>query len=567
MSSFKPEAIDLSHHLSDLAKARDTSPLKGLFKYWGRPGIISLAGGTPSPAYFPFSDISANVLAANSFPVEREQESTSLSWFWKLLGAGKERTTAVTIPKYSVRPEDLNLATALQYGMSSGLPQLQRIVKEFSDKVYTPGYENYQILLHAGNTDAWNKVVTTLCNPGEGVLVSKWTYPSAMASMKPYNIKPVPVEIDGEGMRSDALRTVLTEWDKIARGMPRPRVIYAVPIGENPTGTTTRAARKKEIYQICVEFGSMCFQVEDDPYFILQEGPYVSKSHRTSHSQSPRDSALDEEAQFIASLEPSYLKFDYEGRVIRLDTLSKARNPPLTLQQPLIRWYTCNPMFAERLERASETSTQAPCGFGQASSSSLVTATLLEWGYEGYIRWLKGLRLQYTMRRDFFVDCLTEEFQLAVTAGTSGMFEGCQVYHGFAKPKRSLTGYFNEKTPTIGNALFSFVPPTSGMFVWLKIHFDQHPAFNKLGAESLELKLWTELAEAGVLLGPGTLLVCPSLIAFLKPCFLGAMFSPTQDWSSERSGHFRISFSMLENDDMKKAVTIFGRVIRKFMGV
>lgn len=62
-------------------------------------------------------------------------------------------------------------------GMSSGLPQLQKIVKEFTDKVYNPGYENCTTLLHAGNTDAWNKVVTTLCNPGEGVLVSKWTYP------------------------------------------------------------------------------------------------------------------------------------------------------------------------------------------------------------------------------------------------------------------------------------------------------------------------------------------------------------------------------------------------------
>lgn len=28
-------------------------------------------------------------------------------------------------------------------------------------------------------------------------------------------------------------------------------------------------------------------------------------------------------------------------------------------------WFTCNPRFAERLERAGETSAQAPCGFGQ----------------------------------------------------------------------------------------------------------------------------------------------------------------------------------------------------------
>ncbi|KAJ7180012.1 pyridoxal phosphate-dependent transferase [Mycena crocata] len=527
MSSSKPEAIDLSHHLSALAKNRQTSPLKGLQKYWGKPGLISLAGGLPSPAYFPFSDISANVLVSNSFPVETDRSTSSFSWLWNLFGVNKEKTTSVTIPKYPVRPEDLNLATALQYGMSSGLPQLQKIVKEFSDKVYQPAYKNYTTLLHAGNTDAWNKVVITVCNPGDGVLVSKWTYPSAMASMQPYGIKPVPVDIDGQGMRSDALRTILTEWDETARGMPRPRVIYAVPIGENPTGTTTGAARKIEIYKICVE---------DDPYFVLQEGPYVPKAQR-GHNQTFGDGS-DDEWRFISSLEPSYLKFDYQGRVIRLDTFSKTIAPGCRLG-----WYTCNPMFAERLERAAETSTQAPCGFGQ----SLVTATLLEWGYEGYIRWLKALRLQYTLRRNTLLDCLAEEFQMTVTASTTGMWEGCQVYSGSVKPKRSINGYFNEKAP-MSTPLFSFVPPTSGMFVWIKVHFDQHPEFTSLGSESLEMKLWIEFAEAGLLLGPGS------------------MFCPTGDYASETSGHFRISFSNSENEEMKKATQIFGAVIRKFMG-
>lgn len=40
-----PHSIDLSHHLSDLAKARAVSPLKGLWKYYGRPGMLALAGG------------------------------------------------------------------------------------------------------------------------------------------------------------------------------------------------------------------------------------------------------------------------------------------------------------------------------------------------------------------------------------------------------------------------------------------------------------------------------------------------------------------------------------------
>ncbi|KAK7061696.1 Aminotran-1-2 domain-containing protein [Favolaschia claudopus] len=494
-ASFKPEAIDLSHHLSTIAKARQTSPLKGL----------------PSPAYFPFSDISGSVLAANSFPVDRNEGTSSFSWFWNLFGGGKERTTSVTIPKYPTR-------------LSTGLPQLQKIVKEYSDKVYDPAYGNYQTLLHAGNTDAWSKVVLTLCNPGDGVLVSKWTYPSAMASMRPYGMVPVPVDIDTQGMRSDALRTILSEWDAEARGMPRPRVIYAVPIGENPTGTTTRVARKKEIYQICVE---------DDPYFVLQEGTYVPKSQRARHTQNPAE--LDDE-KFIASLEPSYLKFDYQGRVIRLDTFSKTIAPGCRLG-----WYTCNPMFAERLERAAETSTQAPCGFGQ----SLVAGALLEWGYHGYMRWLKALRLQYTIRRDFFVDCLVDEFHMTTAPGAMGtMWDGAQVYQGFANPQRSLTGYFSEKVSTT-SPLISFVPPTSGTHV--KIHFDQHPSFGTMDTETLEMKLFIALAEVGVLFGPG------------------AMFSATGDWSSDKSGHFRISFSSAENNEMKKAVQIFGKTIREFM--
>ncbi|KAF7301640.1 Aminotran-1-2 domain-containing protein [Mycena indigotica] len=526
MSSFKPDAVELRHHLSEVAKARATSPLKGLQKYLNKPGLLSLAGGLPAPDYFPFADVSANILVPNSFPSTTSGES-NFSWIWKLFGA-KEKTTAITIPKYARRPEDLNLATALQYGLSSGLPQLQKLVENFSKRVYDPAYNDCVTMLHAGNTDAWNKAVLTLCNPGEGVLVSKWTYPSAMASMTPYNIRPVPVDIDGQGMRSDALRTVLTEWDEDARGMPRPHVIYAVPIGENPTGTTTGLQRKKEIYQLCVEFDIIL--VEDDPYFVLQEGPYLPKEQRK-----PGSPQTDEE--FIASLEPSYLKIDYQGRVIRLDTFSKTMAPGCRLG-----WYTCNAMFAERLERAAETSTQAPCGFSQ----SLVASTLIQWGEAGYMRWLKGLRVQYTLRRDFLVDCFANEFQLITTSGTD-MWAGCQVFNGSVKPK-STTHFFNEKVP-LSTPIFSFVPPTSGMFVWLKVHFTEHPAYSTLGVKELETKLFIEFAEAGLLIGPG------------------AMFNPTNEWSNVTSGHYRVSFSNGENEELKKAVDIFGKVLRRFMEV
>ena len=135
------------------------------------------------------------------------------------------------------------------------------------------------------------------------------------------------------------------------------------------------ATRKKEIYNICVEYGLFAFIkcwskrcnetdylsdiliVEDDPYYFLQQGPYVPPQERKKTKAS---NISDDETAYIASLAPSYLKFDYQGRVVRLDTFSKTIAPGSRLG-----WFTCNEVFAERLERQGETSTQAPCGFGQ----------------------------------------------------------------------------------------------------------------------------------------------------------------------------------------------------------
>ena len=48
-----PESIDLSHHLNLLTRSRTANSLKGLYKYMGQPGMLSLAGGLPNPNIFP----------------------------------------------------------------------------------------------------------------------------------------------------------------------------------------------------------------------------------------------------------------------------------------------------------------------------------------------------------------------------------------------------------------------------------------------------------------------------------------------------------------------------------
>lgn len=62
-------------------------------------------------------------------------------------------------------------------------------------------------------------------------------------------------------------------------------------------------------------------------------------------------------------------------------------------------YFVCNPLFAERLLRATEVATQTPSGWSQA----IVMSHLAQWGMDGYLTWLSNLCEQYRVRRDWLV--------------------------------------------------------------------------------------------------------------------------------------------------------------------
>ena len=68
---------------------------------------------------------------------------------------------------------------------------------------------------------SWSRAITSLCNPGELFITEDWTYPSALANSQPYGVYPVGVPMDDQGMRPDALRKMLAEWDEVERGHKR----------------------------------------------------------------------------------------------------------------------------------------------------------------------------------------------------------------------------------------------------------------------------------------------------------------------------------------------------------
>ncbi|KAH9012429.1 PLP-dependent transferase [Lactarius pseudohatsudake] len=548
MSSEKrPKAVDLSHHVSDFARRYALSPLKGLQKYYGKD-TIGLAGGLPSPDYFPFTSLSANILPVDAFPLTvpraaspASASSSAFGWLWSIFGGGAGRrddtTTRIEVPR-EPRPDDggVNLAAALQYGRATGLPRLHKFIQDFTERVYAPGYENWTTLVHTGNTDGWGRISKLLLNPGDTLLVEEWTYPSAIASARPIDARWHGVPMDNQGMRADALREILAGWD-VEKSGPRPRVIYTIPVGQNPCGTTMGLERKKAIYDICVEYDVII--AEDDPYFFIQIGEFVPKSQRKAEREPP---AGEEVERFVDSLEPSFLRVDTQGRVIRMDTFSKTIAPGVRLG-----WFTCSPLFAERLERIGETSAQNPCGLGQA----LVVALLTQWTFDGYIRWLRGLRTQYQHRRDFLVDCLAEEFELSpepsITTTSGGPALLC------AYPRGSVSGgLLGEKA----RPLLSFVPPSSGMFVWVKLHFGDVPDKRDESDGSVltpERQFWGKLAKAGVVVGPGWI-------------FAPTLGAPSTE-ADRQTGHVRVSYTPSDMETTRRGIKIFAQTLREFCRV
>ncbi|GAA5856155.1 hypothetical protein JCM8547_003007 [Rhodosporidiobolus lusitaniae] len=538
----KPNAIDLSDHLSVLAKSRMQSPLKGLYKYFQRPGILILAGGLPPPEYFPFETISATTLAKNSF---KTSDPSFGAWLLSFLpGAGKKKTDAWDIPKYAAQPTQIQLSSALQYGTAAGLPPLATFVYDFTRRVFQPAYADFHTVLNAGSTDAWGKIATTLAEPGDGVLCEEWSYPSAMATVWPNGLRPVPLKMDGEGMTPEGLEALLANWNPEERGeMRRPRLMYTIPVCQNPTGATMSLERKKQIYKIAVKYDVII--VEDDPYYFLQTPPFEPDTALRAQNK-PKQTESDEE--FLKSLVPSYLALDYQGRVVRIDTFSKTICPGSRLG-----WTTCNPVFAERLERANESSTQAASGFSQALVGKLLAE---EWGFEAYLRWLKGIKAQYTARRDTLTSLLLNEGGAALESRTRTSLTGPPVFELYMPETRDEKGFLmSEKSVGGARKVLSFTAPDGGMFIWLRVHLASHPSYPHIPASELLQSLWEEIAEANLLVGPGSMFNMHSF---------GQEESIQQAVEEDRDGFFRLSFSNATEEQMKQAAEILKKTVASY---
>lgn len=199
--------------LARRAERMNPSIIREILKVTERPGILSMAGGLPSP---------------DSFPVEAVQAATQ-----KVLREAPRE--------------------ALQYAASEGYGPLREWV---ADHLARHGLrvQPSQVLITAGSQQGLDLVGKVLLDAGSRVLVETPTYLGALQAFAPFEPEFVPVPSDDDGPLPEAL-------GDCARGA---RFFYVLPNYQNPSGRCMSEARRAALAREAQRLGLPL--VEDNPY-------------------------------------------------------------------------------------------------------------------------------------------------------------------------------------------------------------------------------------------------------------------------------------------------------------
>ncbi|KAI0719335.1 PLP-dependent transferase [Cerioporus squamosus] len=329
--------------ISDLTKRRIEDPIRALLPLEDRPGVISLLAGKPNADTFPITSLQFTLRD----PVTNEEVPVSLS--------------------------DADLARSLQYSGSKGIPDLLDWLiglQEFSHgRKRGEGWDlSFGTDLQISYTRCAHTclAVNAILNPGDVALIEAPVYAGVIPMFHAIGAEMLEVGGDQYGIDAKGLRETLDSWPE---DKPKPKVLYTVPYGCNPTGVTSTLERRLEVLELARKHDFLI--LEDDPYYYLYFG------------NAPRP--------------PSYFELERDqpevGRVIRFDSLSKVLSSGMRIgfvsaPQPIIDAIVLHTM----------NSNLQPPTFTQVLSLRM----LKFWGYDKLRAHVDRVAEFYRTKRDVF---------------------------------------------------------------------------------------------------------------------------------------------------------------------
>ena len=260
-------------------------------------------------------------------------------------------------------------------------------------------FQAWSVAVTNGSQDGLAKVMEMLIGEGDTVLTETPTYSGALSILRPLCCRIVGLPCDGDGLIPDAMRERLASWNETTDGR-RPRILYAIPTGQNPSGSTMTEERRRAIYQICCDFDILI--LEDDPYYFLHYG----------HSPVP---PAGSDALFSRPYQPSLFSLDVQGRVIRFDSLSKVLSSGLRLG------YVTGPVgFVNVMLLCIQATNLHSAGIAQVMAAKYMKHL----GEQGWKRHVTAVSLFYARRRDLLLSYCDKYLQGLVeyTVPSAGMF-------------------------------------------------------------------------------------------------------------------------------------------------
>lgn len=196
--------------LAQRAHKMNPSVIREILKVTEKPGIISFAGGLPSPKTFPIQAFATACAAV-------------------LQNDGQ---------------------AALQYAASEGLLALREWIANQLPWDVSPD----QVLITTGSQQGLDLVAKVLIDEGSTVLVETPTYLGALQAFTPMEPAIVSVNSDDEGI----------DVADLAKKAPGARFLYVLPNFQNPTGRTMSEARRQALVDAAQAAGLPI--IEDNPY-------------------------------------------------------------------------------------------------------------------------------------------------------------------------------------------------------------------------------------------------------------------------------------------------------------
>lgn len=201
-----------------------SSVIRDLLKFAQQPGIISLAGGLPSPL---------------TFDIE-----------------GLRSATEEVLAREPTR--------ALQYGLTDGQPALKhQLARLTSSRGATPAEEN--LVVTTGSQQGIDLMARLFVDPGDVVVVER---PAYLAALQTFALSQASIRCIGSDASGACVEELDAVLDATAQAGETVKLIYVVANFANPSGATLSRERRLRLLRTAV--ARKVLVLEDDPYGELR---------------------------------------------------------------------------------------------------------------------------------------------------------------------------------------------------------------------------------------------------------------------------------------------------------